>query len=547
MASRVLDVLFRLRDQFTGRVKAVTGQFQKVGDAAERAGRRSQRAFDNLGGSANRLLGVLTRVGAAFGVAIGIRQSARALGDFADEADRIAKIGEKLGITAEELDRIGFVAERNGIAFNAASVGIQRFTRRLDEVAKTGKGTAAKALEELGVSAADLNRLPIEDKLARLADAFAVVEDQGSRVRLAFSLFDTEGVDLVRILQNGSVAFRQLSAEAAEFGETLNEKATKEAARFNDLLTNFQRRTGALTLDVKTESLELANALLESLELGTTAVENEQRRLNQLYTASTALLKSGVPVQDERIAGIEREIESIRVLRRERLETLRLQQQEQATSQAESREAATRTAVRSGLIESLKGQAAEQEKILDKETQDLADARKRQLSIEKEFAERVREITAPPEAEEVSGLDVQAQVNEARRRIAEGDARAAVEVAREGFDLLGRLKEQGEESGFVISFLAKELQRVAGEASRADVRAEVIDEQQAVEAINKINAQIQSVDAVPIKVDQQSLTEFTATLTGAIEVAGTAGLRRAFEQAPAGFNFASAIEKAGVK
>ena len=45
-----------------------------------------------------------------------------------------------------------------------------------------------------------------EDLLADVADAFARIEDPAERVRLAFRLFDSEGVALVNLLRGGSDA-----------------------------------------------------------------------------------------------------------------------------------------------------------------------------------------------------------------------------------------------------------------------------------------------------------------------------------------------------
>ncbi len=48
-----------------------------------------------------------------------------------------------------------------------------------------------------------------EDLLADVADAFASIEDPAERVRLAFKLFDSEGVALVNLLSDGSGALEE--------------------------------------------------------------------------------------------------------------------------------------------------------------------------------------------------------------------------------------------------------------------------------------------------------------------------------------------------
>jgi hypothetical protein len=84
---------------------------------------------------------------------------------------------------------------------------LQRFTRRTAEAAQ-GTGEAKDALAQMGIALRDqdghLRRS--EDLLADVADAFARIEDPAERVRLAFKLFDSEGVALVNLLSDGSGA-----------------------------------------------------------------------------------------------------------------------------------------------------------------------------------------------------------------------------------------------------------------------------------------------------------------------------------------------------
>jgi hypothetical protein len=57
-----------------------------------------------------------------------------------------------------------------------------------------------------------------EDLLADVADAFARIEDPAERVRLAFKLFDSEGVALVTLLLGGSGALEEMRDRAVIWG-----------------------------------------------------------------------------------------------------------------------------------------------------------------------------------------------------------------------------------------------------------------------------------------------------------------------------------------
>ena len=49
-----------------------------------------------------------------------------------------------------------------------------------------------------------------EDLLGDVVDAFARIEDPAERVRLTFKLFDSEGVALINLLQDGSGALEEM-------------------------------------------------------------------------------------------------------------------------------------------------------------------------------------------------------------------------------------------------------------------------------------------------------------------------------------------------
>ena len=94
-------------------------------------------------------------------------------------------------------------------------MALQRFTRRAAEAAQ-GTGEAKDALAQMGIALRDQsgNLRSSEDLLGDVADAFARIEDPAERVRLAFKLFDSEGVALVNLLSDAS-SFRASQGQIA--------------------------------------------------------------------------------------------------------------------------------------------------------------------------------------------------------------------------------------------------------------------------------------------------------------------------------------------
>jgi hypothetical protein len=99
---------------------------------------------------------------------------------------------------------------RSGVEQQTLDMALQRFTRRAAEAAQ-GTGEAKDALAQMGIALRDQsgNLRSSEDLLADVADAFARIEDPAERVRLAFKLFDSEGVALVNLLRGAAARWRR--------------------------------------------------------------------------------------------------------------------------------------------------------------------------------------------------------------------------------------------------------------------------------------------------------------------------------------------------
>ena len=101
-----------------------------------------------------------------------------------------------------------FAAELAGVSTRTTDMAIQRFTAPPVLEAAVDTGEAKNALIELGLNAEELAKLPLEKQMLELSAAFDKVEDSGDRVRLAFKLFDSEGVAFINTLEGGRDALQ---------------------------------------------------------------------------------------------------------------------------------------------------------------------------------------------------------------------------------------------------------------------------------------------------------------------------------------------------
>ena len=181
-----------------------------------RGASKSQGAMSKLGKAAGGLTKAVGAMGIAFGLAAVAGMGVMIKNSF-QTIDLLAKTSAKLGIATEKLAGLRHAAELTGVATSTMDTALQRMVRRLSE-AEGGTGVAVKAIEELGLSMEMLSQMTPDEQFSTIADAMNGMKSQSDKVRLAFSLFDTEGVNLVNTLAMGSEGLRETQQEAEKLG-----------------------------------------------------------------------------------------------------------------------------------------------------------------------------------------------------------------------------------------------------------------------------------------------------------------------------------------
>ena len=226
----------RLAVEGGNRVKA---DLTSVGESGERSIKKIDRASDRasrelgtLGDRASslrsrmRLLGgVVAGIAGGGGIALLINRSIAA-------ADAIGKTADKLGVGTAALQELRYAAQLASVEQTTLDMALQRFTRRAAEAAK-GTGEAKQALADMGIALRDQhgNIRRSEDLLNDVAEAFKLTRDPAERLRLAFKLFDSEGVAMVNMLVGGAAALETVRQRARDLGIVLDEDLIRNAER----------------------------------------------------------------------------------------------------------------------------------------------------------------------------------------------------------------------------------------------------------------------------------------------------------------------------
>ncbi|MEQ8694216.1 MAG: phage tail tape measure C-terminal domain-containing protein [Gammaproteobacteria bacterium] len=256
----------RLAVEGGGKVKA---ELVNVGESGE----RSLKKIDRAGDKASRGLANLTD--RAKGLHIGMRALGGALAGVAavgglatlidrsiSAADVIGKTADKIGVGVEALQELRYAAQLAGVEQRTMDMALQRFTRRVAEAAK-GTGEAKQALSQMGIALKDQhgNIRRSEDLLNDVAEAFKRTSDPAERLRLAFKLFDSEGVAMVNMLVGGAEALEATRRHARDLGIVLEEDLVRNAEKARDQLDTLGKVVSA---NLTRAMLDLAPAIADA-------------------------------------------------------------------------------------------------------------------------------------------------------------------------------------------------------------------------------------------------------------------------------------------
>lgn len=219
--------------------------------------KRADSAVENLKGKL-RTMARLALGGGALYALKNFTNEVVAMGDVLD------KTSKKLGVNAQALQELRHAAQLTGVAQKSLDIGLQRFVRRASDAAKKGTGPVSDAFKELGVQLRDSSGQlrPAEELFGDVADGMKRTKTDADRVRLAFTLFDTEGVNLVNTLRGGKDELEAMRLEARELGGVMSQELiaasadyADESARMKQALQGVKNTIATALLPSMTQSL----------------------------------------------------------------------------------------------------------------------------------------------------------------------------------------------------------------------------------------------------------------------------------------------------
>lgn len=200
------------------------------------------RAVDDASGPLGKVaggLGIVKTAAAALGGVIVASKLKQFATEAFESADAISDMSRRIGIGVEELSRLQYVADQNDTSFENLAIGIKKFQITLSEASSGGK-EARDVFKYLELDFRALTKLPVEQQLAKISDAFRRVRNPADQTRVAVELFGRSGQDLVPFLNQGSAGIKELAAEADRLGITLTSRAAKGVDKLDESIKRLK-------------------------------------------------------------------------------------------------------------------------------------------------------------------------------------------------------------------------------------------------------------------------------------------------------------------
>jgi lambda family phage tail tape measure protein len=280
-----LDALLRIRADVQGQnsIVALNRGLQGV----ERTAAGASVAMRGMAGSSALLagsLGALAPLLSAAGL-VGMVKGA------IDAGDAMNDLSQRTGVSVEALAKFKKAAATSGTDIDAVAKSLGKLSKGMFEVATTGKGKAADALNALGISATDAaGKLKTADAVTlEIADRFKAMPDGVTKTALAMALFGKSGAEMIPMLNEGGKAIDALSVK-------MTAAFAKKADEYSDKLAILGGKVGALGMDLAIALLPALNAVTDAVTAGVTAFNGMPGPLKSATLSAAALALAWGPL-----------------------------------------------------------------------------------------------------------------------------------------------------------------------------------------------------------------------------------------------------------
>lgn len=121
----------------------------------------------------------------------------------AADADEVGKAARNYGLTAQSLRELRFAAQLAGVTNEQLQDSFKDTTIKAIEAQK-GNKELASVYKQLNINAKDFLKLPVDQKIEKIADGLAGIDDPGQRAYLRMKAMGEVGAFMGNMLDGGA-------------------------------------------------------------------------------------------------------------------------------------------------------------------------------------------------------------------------------------------------------------------------------------------------------------------------------------------------------
>jgi hypothetical protein len=213
--------------------------------------------------------------------------------------DAQAKLAQSMRTTVESIQTLTWAGELAGVTMGEIEQATKKLTTRLSEAA-SGSGAAVGALRRLNLTAAELQALPLDQRIVAIQDALNQFVPEAERAAVASDLFgDRAALAFLRI---DSATLRDAARDVQDFGVAVSAADAAQIERTGDAIARLSliwtglvnRLTVAVAPALETIATKLADMARATGPIGQaiTALFDNLGRLAS-YAATFAAVMAG--------------------------------------------------------------------------------------------------------------------------------------------------------------------------------------------------------------------------------------------------------------
>ena len=272
------------------------------------------RKFGKSINTGAELLGAYAFAAVSAGAALAAHLTAKSM----ETIDVQSKLAHRLKGTVADLQGLVLAGDLAGVSQEALAKAAGRMNQQLAEAARIGSGPAHEAMKRLGLDVSDFLALPVNERLAVLADRFKELGYTTAQQADVLKQFGVRGQELISLFEGGGDAIRSASKDVQAFGiavsdidaaaiEVANDAWTTAKLTFTGVGNQLAKTLAPLLKEV---SDQLADAGRESGGFGEVIQKGVGLAVIAFGRLRTEIYNSRVDI-DEMVAGTIKAFDTI--------------------------------------------------------------------------------------------------------------------------------------------------------------------------------------------------------------------------------------------